>query len=149
MREDKADKVSIDVSDFLIDDMKCPLKYSIQNAFDGNPSTSYVENAKIDMIEIKFCIYTGYVPDKLAIINGYAQNNSLYKSNNRIKTITDDLYSSAFELKDDCLDYQYVPWKENSVLSIAIYKGKLYDDTCIAELNLLCNNSWLFGDLNE
>ena len=147
--EDKADKVSIDVSDFLIDDMKCPLKYSIQNAFDGNPSTSYVENAKIDMIEIKFCIYTGYVPDKLAIINGYAQNNSLYKSNNRIKTITDNLYSSAFELKDDCLDYQYVPWKENSVLSIAIYKGKLYDDTCIAELNLLCNNSWLFGDLNE
>ena len=147
--EDKADKVSIDVSDFLIDDMKCPLKYSIQNAFDGNPSTSYVENAKIDMIEIKFCIYTDYVPDKLAIINGYAQNNSLYKSNNRIKTITDNLYSSAFELKDDCLDYQYVPWKENSVLSIAIYKGKLYDDTCIAELNLLCNNSWLFGELKE
>ena len=147
--EDKADKVSIDVSDFLIDDMKCPLKYSIQNAFDGNPSTSYVENAKIDMIEIKFCIYTGYVPDKLAIINGYAQNNSLYKSNNRIKTITDNSGLSTFELKDDCLDYQYVPWSKSYFVSTDIYKGKQYNNTCIAELNFLCNNSWLFGDLNE
>ena len=147
--EDKADKVSIDVSDFLIDDMKCPLKYSIQNAFDGNPSTSYVENAKIDMIEIKFCIYTGYVPDKLAIINGYAQNNSLYKSNNRIKTVTDNSGSSAFELKDDRLDYQYVPWEENAVISTDIYKGERYNDTCIAELNFLCGNSWLFGELND
>ena len=145
--ERENNKIWIKAGAFLVDDMECPLKYCIQNAFDGNPATSYVENIEKDMVKILF--YPGYEPDKLAIINGYAQNNSLYKSNNRIKTITDNLYSSAFELKDDCLDYQYVPWKENSVLSIAIYKGKLYDDTCIAELNLLCNNSWLFGDLNE
>ena len=145
--ERENNKIWIKAGAFLVDDMECPLKYCIQNAFDGNPATSYVENIEKDMVKILF--YPGYVPDKLAIINGYAQNNSLYKSNNRIKTITDNLYSSAFELKDDCLDYQYVPWRENSVLSIAIYKGKLYDDTCIAELNLLCNNSWLFGDLNE
>ena len=142
--EDKADSVLIDVSDFLIDDMKCPLKYSIQNAFDGNPATSYVENTENDMIEILF--YPGYEPDKLAIINGYAQNNSLYKSNNRIKTITDNSGHYRSELKDDCLDYQYVPWEENAVISTDIYKGERYNDTCIAELNFLC---WLFGDLNE
>ena len=146
--EDKADSVLIDVSDFLIDDMKCPLKYSIQNAFDGNPATSYVENTENDMIEIRF--YPGYVPDKqMAIINGYAQNNSLYKSNNRIKTFKDRSGRHSSELEDDCLDYQYVPWEENAVISTDIYKGERYNDTCIAELNFLCNNSWLFGDLNE
>ena len=146
--EDKADSVLIDVSDFLIDDMKCPLKYSIQNAFDGNPATSYVENTENDMIEIRF--YPGYVPDKqMAIINGYAQNNSLYKSNNRIKTFKDRSGRHSSELEDDCLDYQYVPWEENAVISTDIYKGEQYNNTCIAELNFLCNNSWLFGDLNE
>ena len=146
--EDKADSVLIDVSDFLIDDMKCPLKYSIQNAFDGNPATSYVENTENDMIEIRF--YPGYVPDKqMAIINGYAQNNSLYKSNNRIKTFKDRSGRHSSELEDDCLDYQYVPWEENAVISTDIYKGERYNDTCIAELNFLCNNSWQFGDLNE
>ena len=138
--EDKADSVLIDVSDFLIDDMKCPLKYSIQNAFDGNPATSYVENTENDMIEIRF--YPGYVPDKqMAIINGYAQNNSLYKSNNRIKTFKDRSGRHSSELEDDCLDYQYVPWEENAVISTDIYKGERYNDTCIAELNFLCNNS--------
>ena len=146
--EDKADSVLIDVSDFLIDDMKCPLKYSIQNAFDGNPATSYVENTENDMIEIRF--YPGYVPDKqMAIINGYAQNNSLYKSNNRIKTFKNLSGHYRSELEDDCLDYQYVPWEGNAVISTDIYKGEQYNNTCIAELNFLCNNSWLFGDLNE
>ena len=145
--EDKADSVLIDVSDFLIDDMKCPLKYSIQNAFDGNPATSYVENTENDMIEI--ILHIGYIPDKLAIINGYAQNNSLYKSNNRIKTFKNLSGHYRSELEDDCLDYQYVPWEGNAVISTDIYKGERYNDTCIAELNFLCNNSWLFGDLNE
>ena len=146
--EDKADSILIDVSDFLIDDMKCPLKYSIQNAFDGNPATSYVENTENDMIEIRF--YPGYVPDKqMAIINGYAQNNSLYKSNNRIKTFKDRSGRHSSELEDDCLDYQYVPWEENAVISTDIYKGERYNDTCIAELNFLYHNGWLFGDLNE
>ena len=146
--ERKANWITIESGDFLIDDMKCPLKYSIQNAFDGNPATSYVENTENDMIEIRF--YPGYVPDKqMAIINGYAQNNSLYKSNNRIKTFKDRSGRHSSELEDDCLDYQYVPWEENAVISTDIYKGERYNDTCIAELNFLCNNSWLFGDLNE
>ncbi|MBO8457285.1 MAG: hypothetical protein IAA81_03545 [Spirochaetes bacterium] len=145
--EDKADKIWIDTSAFLIDDMKCPLKYCIQNAFDGNPATSYVENTENDMIEI--ILHIGYIPDKLAIINGYAQNNSLYKSNNRIKTFKNLSGHYRSELEDDCLDYQYVPWEGNAVISTDIYKGERYNDTCIAELNFLYHNGWLFGDLNE
>ena len=145
--ERENNKIWIKAGAFLIDDMECPLKYCIQNAFDGNPATSYVENIEKDMVKILF--YPGYEPDKLAIINGYAQNNSLYKSNNRIKTITDNSGLSTFELKDDCLDYQYVPWSKSYFVSTDIYKGEQYNNTCIAELNFLCNNSWLFGDLNE
>lgn len=145
--EREYNKIWIKAGAFLVDDMECPIKYSIQNAFDGNPATSYVENIEKDMVKILF--YPGYVPDKLAIINGYAQNNSLYKSNNRIKTITDNSGLSTFELKDDCLDYQYVPWSKSYFVSTDIYKGERYNDTCTAELNFLCNNSWLFGDLNE
>ena len=145
--ERENNKIWIKAGAFLVDDMECPLKYCIQNAFDGNPATSYVENIEKDMVKILF--YPGYEPDKLAIINGYAQNNSLYKSNNRIKTITDNSGLSTFELKDDCLDYQYVPWRKSYFVSTDIYKGEQYNNTCIAELNFLCNNSWLFGELNE
>ena len=109
-------RIKIFSRDFLIDDTEFPLKYSIQNAFDGNPATSYVENTEDDMIKVE--VSAGKEVDKIAIINGYAQNNSLYKSNNRIKTITDNSGLSTFELKDDCLDYQYVPWEENAVISL-------------------------------
>ena len=146
--DERSDKeIRIHAGDFLIDDTEFPLKYSIQNAFDGNPATSYVENTEDDMIKVE--VSAGKEVDKIAIINGYAQNNSLYKSNNRIKTITDNLYSSAFELKDDCLDYQYLPWRKGYFVSTDIYKGERYNDTCIAELNFLCGNSWLFGELND
>ena len=146
--DERSDKeIRIHAEDFLIDDMECPLKYSIQNAFDGNPATSYVENTDNDMIKVEVSV--GKEVDKLAVINGYAQNNSLYKSNNRIKIFTDNSGSSTYELKDDCLDYQYLPWRKGYFVSTDIYKGERYNDTCIAELNFLCGNSWLFGELKE
>ena len=39
-------------------------------------------------------------------------------------------------------------WGKNSVISTDIYKGERYNDTCMAEVNFFCNNSWLFGELN-
>ena len=41
------------MNDFLID-KKNPFRYTLQNAFDGDPATSYVENSKNDLIEIIF-----------------------------------------------------------------------------------------------
>lgn len=65
----------------LIDD-SYPLRYSLQNAFDGDPATSYVENSRDDLMEIEFSgIYSvGYI-NRIALINGYAQSESLYKNN--------------------------------------------------------------------
>ena len=79
-------RVRIQASDYLFDS-RCPLKYSIQNAFDGNPATSYVENTEDDLMKIvlrKISVRKD-LEVKFAIINGYASSSSLYKANNRSK----------------------------------------------------------------
>lgn len=87
----------------------------------------------------------GKVVDKMAIINGYAQNESLYKSNNRILEI-----ANHFLLKDNILDYQYIPVRGTNIQFTGIYEGSKYNDTCIAELNFICSGgNYLFGEINE
>ena len=150
--ERKANWITIECGDFLIDDMKCPLKYCIQNAFDGNPATSYVENTKDDVVSV-IVDGIGEGIEMVAIINGYAANMQLYKKNNRISYIVSS-FPNYFDsddneyLEDDCLIYQCKQWGGNAVVSKDIYKGEQYNDTCIAEVNFFCNNSWLFGELN-
>lgn len=136
------DEIKVDASPFLFDP-KCPLRYSIQNAFDGDPATSYVENTEDDLMRID--VWLGKVVDKMAIINGYAQNESLYKSNNRILEI-----ANHFLLKDNILDYQYIPVRGTNIQFTGIYEGSKYNDTCIAELNFICSGgNYLFGEINE
>ncbi|MDR2836166.1 MAG: hypothetical protein LBV69_08255 [Bacteroidales bacterium] len=87
--------IMIRASDCLLDN-NVPLKYSLQNAFDNNPSTSYVENAENDFMYIDFFTREEkalFSTTAFAIINGYAQNNSLYYSNNRVKEIA---YNTKF-----------------------------------------------------
>ena len=72
------------------------LKYSIQNAFDGNPATSYVENTEDDLIRI--AISAEGVFDKVRLINGYAKNKELYYSNNRIKTVSSEFDSESEDM---------------------------------------------------
>ena len=138
---DKARRVRIDASDFLFDS-KCPLKYSIQNAFDGNPATSYVENTEDDLFKID--IWLGKPVDKMAIINGYALNEKLYKKNNRIKKV-----ANYFNLSDDTLSYQYIPCRGTNIEFTEIYKGIQFNDSCVAEINFFYKNSWLFGYIND
>lgn len=136
------DEIKVDASPYLFDP-KCPLRYSIQNAFDGDPATSYVENTEDDLMRID--VWLGKVVDKMAIINGYAQNESLYKSNNRILEI-----ANHFLLKDNILDYQYIPVRGTNIQFTGIYEGSKYNDTCIAELNFICSGgNYLFGEINE
>ncbi|WP_420893971.1 NADase-type glycan-binding domain-containing protein [Treponema pedis] len=124
-----------------------PFKYTIQNAFDGNPVTSYVEDTEDDTIKISLyskelnlnCI-------KIKIINGYAQNEMLYKNNNRIKVI-DSLNekSTAVTLKDENLKPQIINWIDYSFYVKDLYKGKKYNDTYIAELDFQSENgNWIF-----
>ena len=145
--ERKANWITIDSWDFLVDGIECPLKYSVQNAFDGNPATSYVENTENDSVEV--AVYEiGKEITMIAIINGYAANMQLYKKNNRICDIISVFEDDWTYLNDDCLIYQCIQWGKNSVISTDIYKGERYNDTCMAEVNFFCNNSWLFGELN-
>jgi len=133
--------INIQASESLFD-TKCPLKYSIQNAFDGNPATSYVENTEDDLFLIEIGFSGKF--EKLAIINGYALNTSLYKANNRVKCLSGDI-----EFSDDNMNYQIIKCLGNYLPFDGIYNGEKYNDTCIAELNLYVNKSWLFGKINE
>lgn len=139
---DNKRRVRINASDYLFDS-KCPLKYSIQNAFDGNPATSYVENTEDDLFILD--IGTGGKDvTKLAIINGYAQNEKLYIENNRIKKIGKNKI-----LTDNQLTYQILPCLGSYLTITDLYNGVKYNDTCVAEVNLEINGKWLYGDLDE
>ena len=138
-----SDAIRINASDFLWDE-KNPLHYSLQNAFDGNPATSYVENTEDDLFEIKIHIQQ-YHPT-FAVINGYASSDELYKKNNRIK-----LFNYNYLLNDDNVNYQIIKGQGNAYFICKdIYRGEKYDDTCLAELNIKFGETlWLFGEINE
>ncbi|MGN0728827.1 NADase-type glycan-binding domain-containing protein [Treponema sp.] len=153
-------RIRIDASEYLFDS-RCPLKYSIQNAFDGNPATSYVENTEDDLFDLEIQGLKDFNVIGLMLINGYAKNTNLYHENNRL---ADYQYNSKekeriinnLKLKDNCLDYQVFdycfPNNPHTITSgiTKVYHGSKYNDTCLAEINIICrNNSFLFGDINE
>lgn len=97
--------IYIDCSKPLIDE-KDTFKYTIQNAFDKNPATSYVEDTEDDLFDINFIfakefflrnysVKSGEAENIIGIliINGYAENNNLYLFNNRIKELTISAYN--------------------------------------------------------
>ena len=147
------DYINIYASDFLWD-LNDPLKYGLQNAFDGNPATSYVENTEDDLFEIK--IYDAKYHPLFAIINGYAQNEKLYMDNNRVK-----LFNYDYNLSDGTLNYQFIKGQGDTKLVVKdFYKGLKYSDTCIAELNMKAvkdfyaelkpeESDWIFGDIDD
>ena len=154
--------VSIECSKPLIDE-KDTFKYTIQNAFDKNPATSYVEDTDDDLLYIDLGVPGKF--KEFAIINGYAQNESLYKANNRVSIINfgswDNLqrkivYENIFTLKDKCMDYQIIKLKKEKNKDTLeffkvdeIKKGEKYNDTCIAEVDYYIENiGWLFGGVN-
>ncbi|GHT68370.1 hypothetical protein FACS1894110_15740 [Spirochaetia bacterium] len=153
--------IKIEASDCLVDE-KIPLRYGLQNAFDGDPATSYVENTEDDLMQITFS--TSLVIGRFAVKNGYALDRTLYSKNNRIKEIVlfkvdlarmNEQYNitkTAKILSDNTLGYQII--ETDGVfanLSVTdLYKGTNYNDTCIAEFNLYTTEyGWLFGDINE
>ena len=163
------DSIRIHASAYLFDP-RCPLKYSIQNAFDGNPATSYVENTEDDLMKIEFSGFKSMFNRKvnLAIINGYSSNKELYIANNRILNLNANSYRISddktelilrepisLELQDMNLKYQTVSFDYNNRIGsfsfnvTKIVKGKLYNDTCLAELNLSESTNYIFGDIYE
>jgi len=55
----------------------------IQNAFDKNPETAYVEKSEND--EITISIESDTKIRRIGIINGFVKTPNLYASNNHIK----------------------------------------------------------------
>lgn len=154
------DEINIQASSCLRD-AKCPLRYSIQNAFDGDPATSYLENTEDDLMDIDFQGLRQHVIVGLAVINGFASNENLYYSNNQMADFqynssskTD--YINNLKLRDHTMGYQkFESCFPNAPTSISsgvtkIYKGSKYNDTCIAELNFICSDgNYLFGDMDD
>jgi hypothetical protein len=156
--------IQIGASGCLVDP-QIPLRYSIQNAFDGDPATSYVENSEDDLMKIEFQVFTlNDTICQIAMINGYAQNETLYNNNNRVKKIgtaryewnKDNTYlildiNDTKVLCDDCLSPQILETDFVRALHVLeIYKGNKYNDTCIAEIDIFVPEyGWLFGDINE
>jgi len=147
--------------DFPLIDTNNPFKYSIQNAFDGDPSTSYVEDTENDLFEINIdfmnylSIHKNEIIDEIQLINGYASNKELYLQNNRIHTIQYDWKNETtpifFECKDNELKFQNISnfnsnpgWLWFEITSI--YKGSKYKDTALSELDIKFRKSgWFFG----
>ena len=156
--------ISIKCSDFLWDE-RYPLRYSLQNAFDGDPATSYVENTEDDLMRITFRRLNNIrtnLKTTFAIINGYAANKDLYAANNRIRKCgIENNEDSPFiaEIDDNIMSRQIktINRPEDAYTGLFvfvvtdIYKGSKYNDTCIAELNFYDNMKkiWFFGDIDE
>lgn len=153
--------IYIECSKPLVDE-KDTFKYTIQNAFDKNPATSYVEDTEDDLMYIEaICPRI----TKFAIINGYAKNQELYKANNQILEVADEWSENSkypldeltganncYQLKKDTLIYQIIDYKtfSNGCIFVSrIQKGEKYSDTCIAELDFFHEiDGWLFGGIN-
>ena len=150
--------------DFPLLDKNNPFKYSAQNAYDGDPSTSYVEDTEDDLFKIEFLHYnyhSNFVDDwftKFKVINGYASTSDLYSNNNRIKEFIvenenengDFEILSRFNCKDNTMDYQFFDLEPNlfyfGLTVNKIYKGIKYDDTALAEIDFYGKkNGWFFA----
>lgn len=136
--------------DYPLIDKNNPFKYSVQNAFDGDPSTSYVEDTENDLFEmnIDFTNYPSEFQNKqiteIEVINGYASNSVLYSENNRIKNILYDFDKNEkpiyFLFEDKNIEKQKVinfnssqGWLWFEVTSV--YEGSKYSDTSLAEID--------------
>ena len=150
--------IYINCSKPLIDE-KDTFKYTIQNAFDKNPATSYVEDTEDDLFDINFIfakefflrnysVKSGEAENIIGIliINGYAENNNLYLFNNRIKELTISAYNlenknntSAFLnqinekynglLNDNNLNYTQIQIPKEKINSIKFSCTQLYKGT--------------------
>lgn len=134
--------------------------YTIDKMIDLNPATSFVESSEDDNISFDINLYDLSRNIKgLKIINGFAKNENLYMANNQVKTIIiegyqDDITTPAFvktwNLKQT-MDYQIIKidfpdCRRLHIQSTELYKGTKYNDTCIAEFDILTDDGWLISD---
>ena len=137
-------------------DKKRPLMYTIQNAFDGNPATAYVEDTDDDLFSISMNDVRTKDPQKeevtkIKIINGYSSGENFYVFNNRIKSISHYNWKTKVNdilaVKDTPFIFQeidYISGAGNFEVK-ELYKGSKYSDTCLSEVDFYYKKfGWLF-----
>lgn len=165
------DYVLIEASQPLVDS-KRPFMYTINNAFDGNTGTAYVENTGDNLFYIsvwKKNINNDFGKlENLQLYNGYCLNEHLFKLNSRIKnyalfinyitTIDEIKYSNYISIYENFLtdsynqqiiniNYDKLPFSTYYFEIKDYYKGEKYDDVCLSELNLYFSKiGYLFGE---
>jgi hypothetical protein len=99
-----------------------------------------------------------YLVKKIGIINGFCKNSSLFYKNNRIKKVRLVWYSNYEEIPeragddarqyekvielDDIMQMQFIEFDEPvwiyqfSLEILDVYKGSMYDDTCLSEVKV-------------
>lgn len=144
---DKTQVCEVD-ADFPLIDKDNPFRYSVQNAYDGDPATSYVEDTENDLFSIRFDFtkhdqeYEFKKITGFKIINGYASSKDLYMKNNRIKKISfgSQKNPTFYDFQDKILDYQDVNFGYSlyalNVTCLEVFKGGKYSDTCLSEVNI-------------
>lgn len=135
--EKTSQAIRIEASFPLIDKER-PFVYTLQNAFDGDERTAFVEDTEDNLLAVKIT-QPNKEPlpcKKLRVINGYASSERLYRSNNRIREIESEK-GDSFSCKDDSLSYQESEWSSSHVIVKSLYKGEKYYDTCLAEIDFL------------
>lgn len=148
--------VLIEASQPLVDS-KRPFMYTINNAFDGNTGTAYVENTDDNLFFIKVFINNKENVTHLLVVNGYSDSESLFYQNNRIKSVEDYYYTEygtkmihsekKIIIEDKYFISQLIPWTSTCFAVSSIYKGNSFDDTCISELDFkLETYGFIFGD---
>jgi hypothetical protein len=139
---------------FPLIDKERPFVYTLQNAFDGDERTAFVEDTEDNLLEVKIT-QPNKEPEplpckKLRVINGFASNERLYRSNNRIREIESE-NGDSFSCKDGSRLYQESEWTSSQVIVKSLYKGEKYSDTCLAEIDFLIKSSgdkehWFCGN---
>lgn len=150
------DYVLIEASQPLVDS-KRPFMYTINNAFDGNTGTAYVENTDDNLLYIKVFKNNKEKVTHLLVVNGYSGSEKLFYQNNRIKSVEDYYYTeygtkiihseNIITIEDKYIISQLIPWNSTCFAVSSIYKGNSFDDTCISELDFkLETDDFIFGD---
>lgn len=148
--------VLIEASQPLVDS-KRPFMYTINNAFDGNTGTAYVENTDDNLFFIKVFNNNKENVTHLLVVNGYSNSESLFYQNNRIKSVEDYYYTEygtkmihsekKIIIEDKYFISQLIPWTSTCFAVSSIYKGNSFDDTCISELDFkLETYGFIFGE---
>jgi len=155
--------IRISTSNSLVDP-DIPLRYSLQNAFDGDSSTIFATNPEYGQPTMYLLFDNSEGITRMAVINGHAKDLYHYRSHNRIKKLGVETLLLNEEqrrwfpetdreivLYDDYLDYQIFDVNSPFRISVlSVYNGKTYNNTFLSGLNLYVDGfGWLFGGIDE